>query len=357
MNAKERLALVTEVVLSPITTSVRSRPLSTVQPQRIRWLIKPTIPLRTLTLIAGEGGLGKSLLLAWVTAQLTRGDLSDYGPSDVLLISAEDMAEDVIVPRLIAAGADRDRVHEVYVPTEDGGVIALDEHIEAIATLAADKQARMIWIDPIAAHLGEKIDSHKDSEVRRVLGRLANVAREQDLACAMVAHLNKSPSKDAYIRVNGSVAFYNASRSVLSVTREDGNEDSGRLVAQHKMNIARLGPVLRFRVDEVMLAELDPIDGRPIDTARMVPDGQRDDLTAAEVLGAGSDHGDREPSDIDRAVELLEYMLVDGPVAKTELVKRADAQDISEKTLDRAATRLDVKRERSGFPAVAWWSL
>ena len=113
--------------------------------------------------------------------------------------------------------------------------------------------------------------------------------------------------------------------------------------------------MLRYRVEPVTLDETDPDDGRPIETARMVADGQRDDLQASQVLNSGG--SDREPAGIDRASDFLEYALADGEVAKAELVARAEAQGFSAKTLDRAATRLGVTRQKRGFPAYTWWSL
>ena len=54
---------------------------------------------------------------------------------------------------------------------------------------------------------------------RGVLGRLAALAEEATCAVCIVGHLNKAPSKDAYLRVANSVAFWNASRSVVLVHR------------------------------------------------------------------------------------------------------------------------------------------
>src|SRR4051794_37069209 len=65
------------------------RALRDVQARQVRWLLPGLIPLRTLTLVAGVGGLGKSTLLAGVAAKVSRGELLD-GPSDVILISYED---------------------------------------------------------------------------------------------------------------------------------------------------------------------------------------------------------------------------------------------------------------------------
>jgi putative DNA primase/helicase len=94
--------------------SLRLRALSEVQPRQVRWLVPGLIPLRTLTLVAGVGGLGKSTWLAAIAAQVSAGELGE--PGDVILVSFEDPAAEVLRPRVEAAGGDLTRVHEIVVP-------------------------------------------------------------------------------------------------------------------------------------------------------------------------------------------------------------------------------------------------
>jgi DNA repair protein RadA/Sms len=118
-----------------------------------------------------------------------------------------------------------------------------------VEDLVRSVEARLLIIDPIVAAIVTELDAHKDQHVRAVLALLAELAEEADCAVAIVGRLNKAPTTDAYLRVANSVAFWNASRSVVLVT-EDGEGDS-RLVAQRKANYARLCPVERHRVEEV----------------------------------------------------------------------------------------------------------
>jgi RecA-family ATPase len=337
----------------PPVRRVQARRLSDVTPRRVRWLIRPLIPLRTLTLVAGEGGLGKSMFLALQTARLTRGELDDVDAADVLVISSEDTAEEVIAPRLIAVQADLERVHQLYVATDDGGAVVLPDDLVELGRLARETGARLVWIDPIAAALPDRIDSHKDADVRRVLGRLQRLAEEEDLAIAMVGHLNKSPTNDAYIRVGGSVAFYNQARSVLTVTAEAGSDDA-RLVAQHKMNLARRSPVLRYRVEPIVLPDvLDPDDGQPIETARLIEDGTSE-LHSRDVLGY---HEHRETKH-EAAEALLDEIVADGQEhERAGVIARLSAHGINERTALRAANALGVEMERKGYQGGSHWRL
>ena len=89
------------------------RALADVRSRAVRFLVPGLIPLRTMTLVAGVGGLGKSTWLAGVTAGVTRGEYGE--PGDVVVITYEDTAEEVWRPRVLAAEGDLRRVHEIYV--------------------------------------------------------------------------------------------------------------------------------------------------------------------------------------------------------------------------------------------------
>ena len=74
------------------------------------------MPLGKCVLLAGEGGLGKSMVLACIAATVSRGKEWPCGEGQsrrgsVIILSAEDDAADTIIPRLMAAGADRSKVH------------------------------------------------------------------------------------------------------------------------------------------------------------------------------------------------------------------------------------------------------
>ena len=83
--------------------------LDTIAPQPIRWLWRDRIALGKPTLIAGDPGLGKSLLTIALAAHVTTGrawpvDGAACAVGDVIIMSAEDDAADTLRPRFDAAG-------------------------------------------------------------------------------------------------------------------------------------------------------------------------------------------------------------------------------------------------------------
>src|SRR5207302_6443679 len=81
----------------------------------VDWLWPGWVPLGKLTLLDGDPGLGKSTLLLDLAARVSCQGLMPDGASgvrgQVVILSAEDGAEDTIRPRLDAAGALLNRVH------------------------------------------------------------------------------------------------------------------------------------------------------------------------------------------------------------------------------------------------------
>ncbi len=125
----------------------------------VLWIGKPT-------LLAGDPGLGKSLITVDIAARVSKGspwpcDTAERAPANVLILSAEDDPDDTIVPRLIAAGAELKRITFFDAVREfdkngtpHDGAVSLDRHIDALRAALIKSKAQLVIIDPISAFLG-----------------------------------------------------------------------------------------------------------------------------------------------------------------------------------------------------------
>lgn len=336
---------------------VRFTAASDVRPEATRWAWEGRVPLGALTMLAGQQGLGKSTLSVELAARLSRGEL----PGDLrgercatFIVSFEDNAASTIAPRLLAAGADLERVRLVTVERRDGAdLVSLPGDVEAIAAGAREHGARLLVIDPVVGALTGETNSHRDSDIRRALAPLARLAEDADLAVLALIHWNKAAGTDAFLRVGGSTAFTAAPRSALAFGADPDDPDGdGRVLAHFKCNVGRKQPSLAYRVEG---REIHGGDGERIETSRVVELGEHA-ASASDLLATST--GD-ERSELDDAREFLLAELGDGPRLVEEIKRAAREAGHADRTLRRAKSAEGVESRREGFgPGGAWvWAL
>ena len=170
---------------------------------------------------------------------------------NIIILSAEDRADDMIVPRLKAVNADLEKIHIIEaVKTDDGNekTFDLSSDVELLKNEAVQiGNVKLIIIDPISAYLG-KIDSHRNTEVRDALNPIIKFADEIGACLLCVTHLNKGSSGNALSRVAGSIAFAAAARACFVVTRDPDDPDR-RLMLPLKNNLAKDTYGFAYRIE------------------------------------------------------------------------------------------------------------
>jgi putative DNA primase/helicase len=231
------------------------------KPQKLARVWHGRFFLGKIGIIAGEPGLGKSQIAAFMAAMVSTGGNwpFDEGTSrrgDVIYISAEDGAADTIRPRLEAAGADLNRVHIIEGVNDELGrrpfnlVVDLDKLDEILRNV---RKPRLVIIDPINACLSptdvHRFNPNNVTQVRALLGRLEALAAKHRVAVVCVTHLIKAKGGSALSRVTGSFAFGAAARSVFTVARKN-DDPNQRVFATAKNNHAGDVVPLAFRIRE-----------------------------------------------------------------------------------------------------------
>ena len=324
--------------------------LSDVMPEKIQWLWPGKIAVGKLTLLAGDPGLGKSILTIDLAARVTTGAAWPDNPGaaaprgSVLLMSAEDGLADTIAPRLHATSADVSKVIALTgIPLSDGRERAVDltRDIPRIeSTIEEVGDCRLLVIDPVSAYLGST-DGHDNTSVRGVLAPLSALAEKHRMAVVAVDHLRKGDGPAIY-RHMGSLAFVAAARTGWVVAK-DKADPTRRLFIPTKSNIAPDQHGMGFRV---------------VATPSNVPvlswDNDPVTVTADEALSRP-----RRPKRPARenAGEWLQRQLASGPVPSAELRRRAAEDRIPWRTVERAKKDLGATSKRSGFQGVCSWCL
>jgi putative DNA primase/helicase len=214
-------------------------------PEPIRWLWQHWLALGKLHILAGAPGQGKTTLALTMAATITIGgmwpDGAKCGKGNILIWSGEDDPADTLLPRLLAAGADRSRCYFIEgARTADGEVQPFDPSRDLDALLLAIQRidgVRLLVIDPVVSAVTG--DSHKNTEVRRALQPLVNLAAACDCAVLGITHFAKGgQGTDPAQRVVGSVAFTAVARVVLVAAKvKDEQGEDARILARGKSNI------------------------------------------------------------------------------------------------------------------------
>ncbi|MGE3192877.1 MAG: AAA family ATPase [Microbacteriaceae bacterium] len=236
-----------------MTRELMATPLALVEARRQEWAYQDLVPLGVPTILAGRGGIGKSTILAWLAAGLTRGEFPGdlYGrPASVGFISGEDDLATTLVPRLTAAGADMERVWDfssVKTTTDEGdewtGLPTIAEDLKSLKASLIEQGIHVLIIDPIVSLMSG--DSIKASDVRRNLDPIAGLAGELGIAPILVMHFGKGQG-NASDKVSGSHAFRDIARSVLLLAVDE--ETDQRILTVDKSNYSVKAPSLAFEV-------------------------------------------------------------------------------------------------------------
>jgi hypothetical protein len=318
-----------------------------VAPQPVTWLWPGRLAIGKVTLLAGDPGLGKSLLTLDIAARVSRGAAWPDSPATrqraggVALLSAEDDLADTIRPRLDAHEADVSRVHAITSLSDLGRDVQ-----QLRAAIDRIESCRLVIVDPISAYMG-RADSHVNAEVRAVLAPLAELAAETGIAILAVTHLRKGEGAAMY-RAMGSLAFVAAARAAWAVVRDKTRADR-RLLLPIKNNLARdVGSGLAYRV------ESHGFDGAPVICWESAPVT----VTADEALAPELRKPGRPADERAEAEAWLRAALADGPRSARDVTREAtEARCISKRTLERAQRAVGVVAYRPENPGPWFWCL
>ncbi len=278
--------------------------LSEVTREEVPWLWPGRIPRGMLTILAGDVGQGKSYITLDVASRLSTGKAwPDGGNAPIgttILLSAEDVPQYVIGPRLDLLGADSSRIVKIEAIRERGDKergFNLGEDLERLETFIRDIGALFVVIDPVNSYFPQKRDSYSDVEVRAVLSPLARMAAKLGVAIVAVMHLNKDEEKKALNRIMGSTAYAAIARMIL--TTGSGDEGETRLFGALKCSVGPLPSTLSFKIDATGLLWEGVIDRemrRVLEGSVGEPDTKEAEMRAfiREVLRPGTKMQARE---------------------------------------------------------------
>lgn len=227
-----------------------------------QWFIPDLVPMRTVTILNGDGGVGKSLFALQIAAACCMSvDTLSLEPweGNAIYVGAEDdddefhrrLADiakhlggdlsDLFRLRLIPL-ADRDALLCTF--NKDGS-IAPTSLWRKITKLAHERLPRLIVLDTAADLFGG--DEIKRGQVRQFVSMLRKLAIEIDCAIILLAHPSVSGIQSG-TGSSGSTAWNNSVRSRLYMTKGDKDDDPDiRILKTMKANYGKVGTEIKIR--------------------------------------------------------------------------------------------------------------
>lgn len=242
---------------------------------QMRWLVEELVPQKTVTLLSGDGGTGKSLLALQLAVAVATGSSWIGRPVEcgrVIYLTAEDdedelhrrldkiLAPDFVDYDELGGLTLRSLVGEsALLASDEGNHLAESPLFGELCAKAHDERPALIVIDTLAdVYPGNENDR---SKVVQFVGQLRRIALQYDCAVLLLSHpsLTGLTTKTG---TSGSTAWNNSVRSRLFLSKadnehQDENPDA-RVLTSMKSNYGRTGDKInlkwldgRFAVDVV----------------------------------------------------------------------------------------------------------
>jgi hypothetical protein len=336
-------------------------PLARVTRKPVQHLWKGYSSVNVMTLLDGEKGVAKSLIVLDLAARLSTGrDMPDGSPNyfgrpvNTVLFGEED-DDSILSARAEAAGADMSRIFyrktselRVGRKSKGGAVVgeefALPVGAGAIGRVLTALEASCAVFDPINDFLDADTQTHNDQSVRKALRPLASELARIGVACWCIRHMNKASGADARMRGAGSTAFQNRARYHLAAGRLPesylGDGTNGLVVLDANLSVRRVG-VLPYKVvsSEVPIDE----DGTCAPMLEWYP--IIEGMTANEMMGSDSARVGRPSALHDDLIMALTEMFQRKPVWPA----KAAQAELSEMGMKCSAPVLIKARKSAGI--------
>ena len=308
--------------------------------ENIEWLYHPYIPRGKVTLCAAYPGVGKTYMLCYIAACVSKGkqlfDMIPFcnEPQNVVYLTTEDGLGDTIKKRLRYCNADMKKIFSI-----DGSTSSITFDSPQIENIIRQTLPALMIFDPFQSYIGENVELNAANKTRAKLDNIVNLAEKYNVAIVLICHFNKNQKGDAITRVIGSTDIVGLCRSYLAL----GNvpeEEGLKYMSHEKSSLAKRG--------ETILFEIDPERGgiRYVGTSQKTMDDY-----SKQSIGLKKQHAPV----LEEAVEFLKTQMPEGQRLVSEIKNLAAANGFSDRTIDRAKNKLGIKSKKIGYPGEWFW--
>jgi AAA domain len=307
-----------------------------------RWLHRGRILDGALNLFLGDPGVGKSTVLGdYITRISTGATWPDSGervdPGSVVIINREEDECGDILPRLLAMGANMDRVinYEGQVKgTKQSATLKFSTDLDVVKSIIEQvPDLRMLVLDPITVCF-QGSETKSGTEIGDALMPVLRLAQEKRFAVVGVIHFNKDLDKPLIYRAADSAALMQIARMAWLVSEHPDDLLDHRAVTLVKGNPPdriRTGLSFRFVDGKVKWDKKSvPFLASQVDVALQKMRQKSGDVLLAKKWGTQKA----------RAMRYVLGLLVSGEITQEDVWDRSEASGHGKSTIRRAISAL-----------------
>lgn len=295
----------------------------------IEWDWEKWIAKGYVTLIVGTSGIGKSFLVLRICGCYTNGmkwpDGRNYDLEKGSVLWCEGEAGQVMNSmRAQQLGINLSKIITPFKDPYTEFDISNKDHRETLSQWAKMYEIKLIVIDSLS---GIHKKDENSAEMNELIKNFAELARNTNKPILITHHLRKAGKYDIYDnaldRIRGSSTIVQTARVIINIDEINDNEPRKQMKVI-KNNLGRFP---------------EPVDF-------ILEDGN---FTFSQSAGKLI-----EESQLENAKKYLREQLQNGPVDANQIISKARASGIKEKTLNIAKQRLAIKSRRNGGKNGKW---
>lgn len=230
-------------------------PLTDFQEEEARWLIPGWLPEGQITLLAGDGGVGKTSIWVNLAASVSAGKPSildatggSRAPGSVLIATTEDSISKKLLKKLREAGAMLESIRAMNLAADKGGQLrGFKFGSDMLAQVIRTYRPTLAVFDPVQGFVPPLLNMGSRNAMRDCLAPLINLGEEVGTTFLLICHTNKRKGAYGRDRIADSADLWDISRSVIMAGY---TEDQGvRYLSNEKNNYAELQETVLFSID------------------------------------------------------------------------------------------------------------
>lgn len=205
----------------------------------VEFLVDGLIPKRSLVVLAGKGGVGKSTVVLKLIDDLFSGgevfgEFRGNGVERVLVVDEENYPSFYKQRREILGLNDDESLSRIDCCVLQGVKIDTEDGLQFLREKLAEKRYDLVILDSLSNLLAEA-DENKSHEITRILNGLRRIAYEYDTTFILIHHLRKglAYAVEDLDEVRGSTALVNEPDVVFVLQK---NKVTGSVIVKNVKN-------------------------------------------------------------------------------------------------------------------------